>query len=121
MLYLVDLFSVFLKFPSPQLNTSLSLVQENLSLGFPTRSDTKQAVQPQNRSWLDTCNLRFKKWMDCTTCIHVAKTNAQISFAASVQLICALVLVYPKIKFSHDAAHFIIKGQFLTIEYTLRE
>ena len=59
--------------------------------------------------------------MDCTTCIYVAKTKALISLAAAAQLIYALVLVYPKIKFSHDAAHFIIKGQFITIENTLME
>ena len=41
--------------------------------------------------------------MDCTICI--AKTEALISCAVSVQLIWALVFAYAKSRFSHDMAH----------------
>ena len=46
--------------------------------------------------------------MDCN--IRIAKTKALISFAVTVKLICVFVLAYAKIRFSHDAAHMIIKG-----------
>ena len=44
--------------------------------------------------------------MDCTIC--VAKTNALISFAVTVKLICVFVFAYAKSQFSHDAAHFLL-------------
>ena len=40
--------------------------------------------------------------MDCALC--VAKTKAQICYAVNVQLNCAFVFVYAKIRVSHDAA-----------------
>ena len=36
---------------------------------------------------------------------YVGKTRALISYAFTVQLICAFVFVYAEIKFSHDVAH----------------
>ena len=43
--------------------------------------------------------------MNCT--IRVAKTKAQISFAVTAKLICALVFAYGKCLFSHNASHMI--------------
>ena len=40
--------------------------------------------------------------MDCTIC--VVKIKALISWAVTVQLICAFVFVYAKSVFPHDAA-----------------
>ena len=44
--------------------------------------------------------------MNCT--IYVAKTSAQISFAVTLQLICAFVLAYAKSRFSYDVAQKIL-------------
>ena len=75
--------------------------QENLSLGFPTRSDTNQAVQPQKMAR----GLKFglKKKRDCA--IYEAKTMALISCAVTAQLICAFVFTYAKSRFSRNVAH----------------
>ena len=35
----------------------------------------------------------------------MAKTQARISFAVTVKLICVFVFAYTKIRFSHDTAH----------------
>ena len=49
--------------------------------------------------------------MNCT--IYVAKTKVLISWAVTVQVICAFVSAYAKSRFSHYAAHLIIrKGDF---------
>ena len=37
------------------------------------------------------------------------KTKALIRFAVTAKLICAFVFAYAEIRFSHDAAHFILK------------
>ena len=64
--------------------------------GFPTRSDTNRAVQPQKlaKGW------KFR--------IYVAKTKELISCAVTAQLICVFVFAYAKSRFSHDTAHCII-------------
>ena len=61
--------------------------------------------------WLEAGNSGFKKKRNCT--IHIAKTNALISFAVIAKLICAFVFAYAKIEFSHDAAHFMNTGYIL--------
>ena len=45
--------------------------------------------------------------MDST--IRVAKTKALISFAVTAKLICVFVFAYARIRFSHDAAHMIVR------------
>ena len=42
--------------------------------------------------------------MDCTICVHVAKTKALISFAVTANLICVFVFAYAKSWFSHNEA-----------------
>ena len=41
--------------------------------------------------------------MNCT--IQVEKTQALISFAVTIKLICVFVFAYAKNRFSHAAAH----------------
>ena len=69
-----------------------AFLRENRSLGFPTRSDTNQAVQQQKMAR----GLKF--WIEevegCS--IHVAKTKALISFAVTAKLICVFVFTYAK-------------------------
>ena len=43
--------------------------------------------------------------------MHVAKTEALISFAVTAKLICAFAFAYAKSRFSHDAAHLCIGGK----------
>ena len=74
--------------------------RENLSLEFPTRSDTNRAVQPQKTLKLEISDLGGRG-------IYVAKTKVLISCTVTAQLICAFVFAYAKSKFSHDAAHTI--------------
>ena len=79
----------------------LATSRENLSPGFPTRSDTNRTVQRQKMA---SCLIfRILEVEDCT--IYVAKTKALMSCAVTVQLICAFVFAYAKSRFSYDAAH----------------
>ena len=75
---------------------------ENLSSGFPTRSDTIRAVQQQKMAR----GLKFaiRKKRDCT--FRVVKTNMLMSYMYEVnpELICTFVIAYAKSWFSHDAA-----------------
>ena len=73
---------------------SLASLQENLSLRFPTRSDTNRAVQPQKMAR----GLKFRKYKDCT----IYEVHALISCAVTAQLIYAFVFAYTKLKFLHD-------------------
>ena len=75
-----------------------------MSSGSPPRSDTYQAVQPQN---MIRC---FKKERDCT--IEEAKTKALISnqlcsYRAADRCLC-FSHMYAKARFSHDVAHLLI-------------
>ena len=85
-------------------------VWEDRRSGFPTRSDTNQAVLLVTR-WSETGNFGFRY---CT--IHVAKTKALISFAVTAMLICAFVFAYAKCLFSHDAAQLFIAHGISLIE-----
>ena len=76
---------------------------ENRSSGFPTRSHTNRAVQPQKMA--RDLKFRFRKQRDCT--IRVAKTKSLISFAVTAKLICVFVFAYAKIRFSHVAAQIV--------------
>ena len=73
---------------------------ENLSSGFPTRSYTKRAVQPQKIAKGVTF---LRKKRDCT--IYKAKTKALTSYAVTAQLICAFVFAYAKTGFLIYSAH----------------
>ena len=80
-----------------------------MSLGFPTRSDTNRAVQPQKTVRglkFQDLGSRYVDKRDCT--IYIAKTKALISCAVTAQLICVFVFAYAKRRFSHDAAHLIL-------------
>ena len=71
--------------------------EKKLYSGFPTRSCTNRAVQPEKMA---------KR--DCTT--YVAKTKApklRDNCAVIAQLICAFVFAYAKIRFSHKSGSFI--------------
>ena len=56
-----------------------------------------------HRGRLEAENFLFRKQRNYT--IHVAKTNALISFSVTAKLICAFVFAYAKCCFSHDTAH----------------
>ena len=56
-----------------------------------------------HRTWLDACNVGFRKKRDCSIC--VAKTKALISFTVTAKLIFVFVFAYAKSRFSHDTAH----------------
>ena len=78
-----------------------------MTLGFPTRSDTNQALPPQKMA----SGLKF--WI--LEVNYVAKTKALISCAliscaVTAQLICTFVFTFVKNSFSHDAA---INSSFL--------
>ena len=45
--------------------------------------------------------------MDCA--IRVAKTKELISFAVTAKLICVFVFAYAKNRFSHVAAHIVMR------------
>ena len=62
--------------------------RENLSLGFPTRSDTNGAVQPQKIA--RGLKSRLYEEEDDGT-IYVAKVKGLINCAVTAQLICAFV------------------------------
>ena len=70
----------------------LGASRENLSSGFPTRSDTKLAVQPQKM--VKGLIFWIRKWRYVTICI--AKTKA-----VTVQLIYPFVFEYAKNRFSN--------------------
>ena len=75
--------------------------RQNLSSGFPTRSNTNLAVQSQNMSR----GVKFgSKKREYT--FYVAKTKALISCAiyCLTQLICAF-FVHAKYRFSRDVPH----------------
>ena len=71
-----------------------------MSSGFPTRSDTNQAVQKR-----DTGS-KFQISQAAGFTIYVAKTMALISCSVTVQLICFFVFAFAKCRFSDDAAQF---------------
>ena len=49
---------------------------------------------------------RIEVWRDCI--IRIAKTNALISCAVTVQLICVFVFAYAKKMFCQGAAHMVL-------------
>ena len=74
------------------------------SSGFPTRSNTNRAVQPQKMAR----GLKFRiKVEESVYYPYIAKTKALISCAGTAQLICVSVFAYAKSRFSHNEAHFI--------------
>ena len=75
---------------------------EKISLrGFPSRSDTNQAVQLQKMA--RGLKFRFKKVEGLYYLCK--KTKALISFMVTAKLICVFVFAYAKICFFHDPAH----------------
>ena len=49
--------------------------------------------------------------------MRIAKTKALISFAVTAKLICVFVFSYAKSRFSHDAAHIIMRKPALCISH----
>ena len=73
-------------------------------LGFPTRSRTNQAVQPQKMAR----GLKFQI-QEVEGLYYVAKIKALISGAITAQLICFFVFqICKKQDFSHEAAQMIM-------------
>ena len=81
----------------------LSRARENLSSGFPTRSDTNRTVQPH----IKARGSKFRTWEVARDCsVYEAKTKAPITAQPNL----SFVFAYAKNKnnrFSNDAAHFI--------------
>ena len=74
--------------------------------GFPTRSHTNRAVQPQKMAR----GLIFPIKIEEGSHYHVAKTKRLISCAVrlvTAQRICVFVFAYVKSRFSHDAAQMV--------------
>ena len=69
------------------------MTRENWSSEFPTRSNTNQYVQSQEKAR----SLKFQKKRDCTIC--VVKTKV---------LIWVFVFVYAKVWLSHDVAYIMV-------------
>ena len=77
--------------------------KENLSLGFPTRSETNRAVQQQSKAR----DMKFRIWK-VDGFYYVAETKTLISCAVTAQLICAFISAYAKSRLSHDAALMVL-------------
>ena len=69
-----------------------NLDQENLSAGFPTTSDTNRAVHPQKMA--RGCKFQIYKEVGM---YYLCRENKSFVFA------------YAKSRFSHDAAHLLLK------------
>ena len=87
------------------------MTRENLSLGFLTRSDTNQAVQPHKMARGSKFQIQKVEGL-----YNLSSENKGADQLRSVtaQLICAFVFAYAKSRFSHDAAHFMILRAFIT-------
>ena len=73
-------------------------MRENLSSGFPTRFDTKQAVQIQKM----VRDLKF--WSKEVEGLYYPCSENKCA-GVFAQLICAFVFAYAKSRFSHGIAH----------------
>ena len=69
-------------------------------------TDSTQTKLCKHRRWQEAGNFGFRKYRNCT--MHVAKTKALISFAATAKLICIFVFSYANCWFSHDMAQMLI-------------
>ena len=84
-----------------------------MSLGFLTRSDTNQAVQPQKRA-------RGLKFLDLGSRGIVLSMYGKYSENKGDDQLCgyrAFVFVYAKNRFSHDAAHIQYSTWHFLFEY----
>ena len=79
----------------------MNLVMREPVSGFPTRSDTNQAVQPHKMAK----GLEFRTYKVEGLYYPSSETKALISFAVTAKLICVFVFAYAKRLFTHDAAH----------------
>ena len=79
---------------------------ENWSSGFPTRSDTNQAVQPHK------IVRGLKVWIKEEEGLYYlcSENKGADQLLGYCELICVFVFAYAKIPFSHDAAQ-IIRGR----------
>ena len=89
--------------------SKMSRIARNLSLVFPTRSVTNQAVQPQKMA--RGLKFRIKEVEGLYYLCRENKGTDQLR--ATVKLICVFVLVYAKSRFSHDAAQIIIHSTII--------
>ena len=68
------------------------------------RSDTNWLVHPLKKAR----KMKFWDLVEEELCsIRVAKTKALITCAVTVKLICDFGSAWAKVRFTHDAAHFI--------------
>ena len=74
------------------------------SLGFPTRSDTNQALQPQKM----TRGLKF--WIKKVEGLYYpcSEKKGADQLCGYWKLICVFVFAYAKSRFSHNEAHLFI-------------
>ena len=68
-------------------------------LGFPTRSDTNQALGPQRMAR----GLKF--WIYVVEGLYTLCSKSKGADQLVAQLICSIAFAYAKIRFSHDVAH----------------
>ena len=81
----------------PSLVISLRMrIKESNQQSRPTQTE-----QYKHKSRIEDWNFGFKKYENCT--IHVAKTQALISFAVLAKLICVFVFAYANCWSCHDA------------------
>ena len=76
--------------------------------GFWTRSDTNQAVQPQEMAR----GLKFRG----IVLFYVVKTKTLIRCTVTLQLICAFVFTYAESRFSHDTDQIMLLSCFPYLE-----
>ena len=82
----------------------MSLVPRKLSLGFPTRFDTNQTVQPQKMATAQKLRIYEEEGLYYLCCENKGADQLRSS---SAQLICAFIFAYAKSRFSHDSAHIV--------------
>ena len=75
-------------------------MQETLSLGFPTRSDTNRAVQPQRMA----TGWKFPIYVVEGLYYLCSENKGAVSFMVTTKLICAFDFAYAEERFSHDTA-----------------
>ena len=75
------------------------------------RTGSTQFGLRSHRRWPEACNIGFRKLRNRT--IHVAKTNALISFAVTAYLICAFIFL--SFVFSCGDSNGISNGTFVCI------
>ena len=82
----------------------MSLVVRNWSSGFPTRSYTNRAVQPQKMAR----GLKFQINIVEELYYPYSENKGADQLRSNAQLICVFVFAYAKSRFSHNEAQMIL-------------